>query len=148
MEAIKLLSFFERDLNKLITEIELYTDEKNLWLVDGNILNSAGNLALHLIGNLNTFIGVELGNTGYIRDRDLEFSARDVPRQQIVEGIKDTITMLKTVLGALTAEDLAKDYPVLKFPEPSSTEYLLVHLAAHLSYHLGQVNYHRRLLDK
>ncbi len=148
MEAITLLSFFERDLNKLITEIESYTDEKNLWLVDGNILNSAGNLALHLIGNLNTFIGVELGDTGYIRDRELEFAASDVPRQQIVEGIKNTIMMLKTVLSPLTAEDLTKDYPVLKFPEPCSTEYLLVHLAAHLSYHLGQVNYHRRLLDR
>lgn len=148
MEAIKLLSFFERDLNKLVTEIELYKEEKNLWLVEGNISNSAGNLALHLIGNLNTFIGKELGNTEYLRDRDLEFSAKDVPRAHIITGIKDTITMLKNVLSQLTTEDLAKDYPVLKFPEPASTEYLLIHLAAHLTYHLGQINYHRRLLDK
>ena len=144
MNAITLISLFERDLNKLITEVELYKNEANLWIVENNITNSAGNLTLHLIGNLNTFIGKEIGKTTYIRDRDLEFSQKNVPRIELIRKINETKTMIKNALNHLTNEDLLEDYPVLKFDETTTTEYLLVYLTLHLNYHLGQINYHRR----
>ena len=147
MNATTLISLFERDLNKLITEVELYKNEANLWIVENNITNSAGNLTLHLIGNLNTFIGKEIGKTTYIRDRDLEFSQKNVPRIELIRKINETKTMIKNALNHLTNEDLLEDYPVLKFDETTTTEYLLVYLTLHLNYHLGQINYHRRLLD-
>ena len=147
MNATTLISLFERDLNKLITEVELYKNEENLWIVENNITNSAGNLTLHLIGNLNTFIGKEIGKTTYIRDRDLEFSQKNVPRIELIRKINETKTMIKNALNHLTNEDLLEDYPVLKFDETTTTEYLLVYLTLHLNYHLGQINYHRRLLD-
>ena len=147
MNATTLISLFERDLNKLITEVELYKNEENLWIVENNITNSAGNLTLHLIGNLNTFIGKEIGKTTYIRDRDLEFSQKNVPRIELIRKINETKTMIKNALNHLTNEDLLEDYPVLKFDETTTIEYLLVHLTLHLNYHLGQINYHRRLLD-
>jgi len=147
MNADILVSFFERDLNKLINEIELYKNEENIWRLEKNISNSAGNLALHLIGNLNTFIGKEIGKTNYVRDRELEFSQKNVPRKELIENINDTIQMVRDSLLHLRPEELKADYPILKFSEITTTEYLLVHLAMHLTYHLGQINYHRRLLE-
>jgi len=138
---------FKRDLNKLKTEIELYSNEANLWLIDKSITNSAGNLCLHLVGNLNAYIGAELGQSGYIRQRDLEFSLKDVPRVELSSQIDETIGMVEKVLSKLTTNDLEKEYPIKVFKEPMTSEYFLVHLTTHFSYHLGQINYHRRLLD-
>ncbi len=89
-----LQEIFKRDLLKLITEIESYKDETYLWAVDRSVTNSAGNLCLHLIGNLNYFIGAEFGKTGYVRDRPLEFSDKDVPREILIQKINDTISVV------------------------------------------------------
>lgn len=142
-----LRSLFNRDLNKLKTEIEAYQNEENLWKTDNNIANSAGNLCLHLVGNINNFIGAQLGNTGYIRHRELEFSLKDVPRAELIEKVEATIAMIDSVLPQLSEEDLKKEYPLVVFESKMTTDYFLIHLVAHLDYHLGQINYHRRLLD-
>lgn len=143
-----LQSLFSRDLNKLRTEIELYRSEENIWKTDGTITNAAGNLCLHLVGNLNTYIGKEIGKTAYVRNRELEFSLKNIPRAALLNKIDDTICVVHAALDQLNEGDLAIEYPVLVFTEKTSTGYLLVHLATHLTYHLGQVNYHRRLIDK
>lgn len=142
-----LISLFNRDLSKLISELELYNAEKNMWLCEKAISNSAGNLALHLVGNLNHFIGSLLGNTGYIRQRDLEFSQKNVPRAEIITLIEDTKTVVTESLRKLTAEDLNSEFRRNPFEDYMTTEYFLLHLLTHLSYHLGQINYHRRLID-
>lgn len=148
MNKKELITFFERDLNKVISEIELYKNEKKIWHVEKEISNSAGNLVLHLIGNLHTFIGKEIGKTNYVRNRDLEFSQENITKQELINGINDTIKMVKESLTTITNDEMKKDYPILKFSKNESTEYLLVHLAIHLAYHLGQINYHRRLIDE
>ncbi len=142
-----LRKLFKRDLYKLKEEISLYNDEANLWKLNGLVSNSAGNLCLHLVGNLNHFIGAILGNTAYIRQRDLEFSLKDVPKRELIKHIDDTIVVVEDVLGQLTEADLQQNYKVSVFKEPMTTEYFLVHLTMHLAYHLGQINYHIRLLD-
>ncbi len=142
-----LIKLFTRDLYKLKIEIESYSNERNLWLVEKGITNSAGNLCLHLVGNLNAFIGAQLGNTNYIRQRDLEFSNKDVPRSELLKMVDDTIAVIENTLGKLKEQDLEKEYPLLVFKEKTSTEYFLMHLVTHLTYHLGQINYHRRLLS-
>lgn len=142
-----LIKLFRRDLNKLKTEIELYKNETNLWLVHKDTTNSAGNLCLHLVGNLNAFIGAELGKTGYVRKRDLEFSLKDIPRTELINKVDETIIMVEKVINKLTTEDLEKNFPIDVFKEKMTTEFFLVHLSTHLAYHLGQINYHRRLLD-
>ncbi|KPE50640.1 DinB superfamily protein [Chryseobacterium indologenes] len=142
-----LQSLYNRDLNKLKTEIEAYQHEAVIWKTDQNISNSAGNLCLHLIGNLNHFIGACLGNTGYIRNRDLEFSLKNIPKTELTEKVEATLTMINHVLSQLTPEDLEKEYPLVVFEDKMTTGYFLIHLITHLDYHLGQINYHRRLLD-
>lgn len=142
-----LRSLFNRDLNQLKKEIEAYQNEENLWIIDQNIANSAGNLCLHLVGNINHFIGAQLGNTEYERHRDLEFSLKNIPRAELIEKVEATAAMIDSVLPQLSEEDLKKEYPLVVFESTMTTEYFLIHLVAHLDYHLGQINYHRRLLD-
>ena len=144
-ETIKLL--FERDLKKLSSEIEAYKNEENIWRTNQNINNSAGNLCLHIIGNLNWFIGAQLGNTDYIRHRELEFSSKDIPRTDLLIEIDKTRSILDLTLYKLTDNQLKDEYPILVFEQKISTYYFLVHLTTHLAYHLGQINYHRQLLD-
>jgi uncharacterized damage-inducible protein DinB len=144
-ESIK--SLFIRDLNKLKTEIESYQNEDNLWKIDKNILNSAGNLTLHLVGNISHFVGTILGNSGYIRNRELEFSLKDIPRTELIQQIENTIGVVNSTLDQLSEEDVKKEYPLEPLGYKMTTDYFLIHLVAHLDYHLGQINYHRRLLD-
>ena len=144
-ETLKKL--FNRDLTRLKSEIEAYQNEANLWRIDYNIANSAGNLCLHLVGNLNTYIGATLGSTDYIRNRELEFSLKDIPKQELIKMIEATISVVNKALDQVSNEQMDGEYPILVFEEKTSTEFLLVHLTTHLTYHLGQINYHRRLLD-
>jgi uncharacterized damage-inducible protein DinB len=145
IETLKKL--FNRDLNKLKSEIELYKDEKKIWYIEKGIANSAGNLCLHLVGNLNHFIGAEIGKTGYVRVRELEFSSKDISKIELISKVEETIKVVDSSLDKIRGEDLEEEYPLLVFDKKTSTEYLLVHLSSHLTYHLGQINYHRRLLD-
>ncbi|WP_265132019.1 DinB family protein [Chryseobacterium oranimense] len=145
IESLK--SLYNRDLNKLKTEIESYRNETAIWKTDKNISNSAGNLCLHLVGNLNNYIGAELGKTGYIRNREQEFSLKDIPQAELIEKVTATVDMVDDVLSQLTPEDLEKEYPLAVFGDTMTTGYFLIHLITHLDYHLGQINYHRRLLD-
>ncbi|WP_018618836.1 DinB family protein [Spirosoma luteum] len=142
-----LKSLFRRDLEQLKREVELYQDEKVIWYTERGISNSAGNLCLHLVGNLNAFVGAELGKTGYVRHRDLEFSLKNVPRSELSAKIDETITVVERALENLTSKQLEAEYPQQVFGKPMTTEYFLMHLSSHLMYHLGQINYHRRLLD-
>ena len=148
IETLK--SLYDRDLKKLRTEIESYADEAAIWKVSGKITNSAGNLSQHLVGNLKSFIGANLGDSGYVRHRDLEFSNKNTPRAELLQMIDETIDVVAATLDKLTPDQLAQVYPIVVFAdrsEPMTTGWFLVHLATHLSYHLGQINYHRRLFD-
>jgi len=142
-----LIKLFKRDLGKLKVEVDSYRNEANLWIVNNDISNSAGNLCLHLVGNLNYFIGAILGDSGYIRQRDLEFSLKDISKSELITQINSTIEVVESTLSSISKEDLQKEYKHLVFEDTMTTEYFLVHLTTHLAYHLGQINYHRRLLD-
>lgn len=142
-----LQKLFRRDLEKLKQEISAYSREENLWKTGKGISNPGGNLCLHLVGNLNTYIGAEIGKTGYIRNRDMEFSAKDIPQTELISRIENTIEVVEKSLSTLQEADLEKEYPVKVFAEEMTIGYFLMHLTAHLAYHLGQINYHRRLLD-
>lgn len=147
MVAECLNKIIQRDLLKLKSEIESYSTESNLWKTEKDIANSAGNLCLHLVGNLKTYIGATLGQTGYIRDRNAEFALKDLSKNELIKQIEETIEIVNQVLPTLSDEILQQEYPLIVLKEKTSTEYFLIHLATHLGYHLGQVNYHRRLID-
>jgi len=142
-----LIILYKRELNRLKDEISAYSDDTIFWKIENDIKNSGGNLTIHLVGNLNHFIGATLGNSGYIRQRNNEFNDKDIPRKLIIDQINTLKIAIDQVLSSLSQEDLANLYPIEVFGKPMTTEYFLIHLYGHLNYHLGQINYHRRLLD-
>ncbi|HMX77506.1 MAG TPA: DinB family protein [Chitinophagaceae bacterium] len=148
MMIASLISLYKRDLEKLKQELSQYEHENCIWETSGNISNSAGNLCLHLVGNLNTYIGAELGGTNYVRNRPLEFSQKNIPRAELIEMVEATSKLVMDTLQKLKEVDLSKEYPQIVFETKMTTGYFLMHLAVHLGYHLGQINYHRRMLDK
>ena len=148
------IKLFNRDIEKLKTEISSYKSEENLWKISGEtrlpggqVKNSGGNLCLHLCGNLQHFIGAVLGNSGYERNRDAEFSRKNVPVEELLKEIDETKKVVDSALNSLNNDILQKVYPINVFGEEMTTEFFIIHLLAHLNYHLGQINYHRRLLD-
>ncbi|CAN5800550.1 hypothetical protein BH11BAC4_BH11BAC4_18140 [soil metagenome] len=143
-----LIEIYSRDLLKLREELNSYKEERSIWAIAGNISNSAGNLCLHLVGNLNHFIGAVLGNTGYVRKREDEFTSKNIPRSELIFMIEKTRDMLLNILTVLNDADLENDFPVKYNDQTVRTDFMLMHLLAHLNYHLGQMNYHRRLTEK
>jgi hypothetical protein len=142
-----LMEMLENDLNKLKNEINLYQDEKDLWIVRGEIANSTGNLCLHLLGNLNHTIGHIIGNTGYQRNRDLEFSEKNVPRAELNNRIDATIEVIKQSLPKLNDNELNENYPAKIGGKLREKGFALIYFSNHFNYHLGQINYHRRLIS-
>lgn len=148
MSTIETLTgLYERDLNRLKDEITAYQNESNLWITDKEIPNSAGNLCLHLIGNLKHFIGLHVGDVPYERDRDGEFNKKNVPRDQMVGEIEETKAIVRKAVSELSENRLNQDYPIEFGGSRPTVVYILISMASHLAYHLGQINYHRRLLD-
>ncbi|MSR07344.1 MAG: DinB family protein [Gemmatimonadetes bacterium] len=135
-----------RDLETLAKEIEAYPDDASLWALPPGASNSGGNLALHLVGNLQHFIGAQLGGTGYVRDRDAEFGSRNVPRAMLVELVRVTIDVVNRTVPLLQTDTLAADFPLPVANHLVNTEEFLLHLAVHFTYHLGQLDYHRKLV--
>ena len=142
-----IIKILERDLDKLIKEVNAYKSEEELWQKSNNIPNSAGNLCLHLVGNLNHYIGATIGESGYVRKRDEEFSTKDASRNELILRIEETKKTIKNTLIKLSDDDLEKDYPLLEGAEPSKITDELLRIITHFNYHLGQINYHRRLLQ-
>ena len=136
----------DRDLKKLSDELQGYADETLIWKITDGIANSAGNLTLHMCGNLRHFIGATLGNDGYVRNREAEFSNKNVSRQKLLAEIETTRQVVNKSLSSMNEDALKNNYPLNVLGEIKSNEFFLTHLVAHFNYHLGQVNYHRRLV--
>lgn len=137
-----------RELKALRREIESYPNDAALWEIPPGIANPGGNLALHLAGNLQYFVGNVLGKNGYVRNRDAEFGSRDVPRAELLREIDNAIAAVHTGMRKISEDDLKKPYPEKVGGVNSSTGAFLAHFATHLAYHLGQVDYHRRMLTR
>lgn len=142
-----LKKLYLRDLKKLKTEIVSFNEESNIWKTRHGITNSSGNLCLHLCGNLNTFIGQQLGGTDYVRDRTFEFAGKDIARDVLVRQIDEVTQVIEDTFNQLSDQDLERRYPLDFLGYEMTIGYCLTHLLGHFSYHLGQVNYLRRLLE-
>jgi hypothetical protein len=140
------IQILDRDIGKLESEIVQYANESLIWRTSGEIKNTAGNLCLHLCGNLQHYIGANLGKSGYQRNRPLEFSDKNVSRTKLLQEIVKTRDVVTGTLGQFTDEELTKPYPEDALGYPMTIGFFLIHLTGHLSYHLGQINYHRRMI--
>ncbi|MFN0189495.1 MAG: DinB family protein [Bacteroidia bacterium] len=137
---------FENHINQLKAEIEAFPNDASLWMVPKGVTNSPGNLALHLAGNLQHFVGALLGNTGYVRDRDLEFSLKGQSKDFVLEQIEKAHQVVKTTLSSMTEAQENEIFPSDFKGKMVKVSVALSHLLAHLAYHNGQINYLRRML--
>lgn len=135
-----------RELEGFRHEVEMFPDDDSLWRTLPGVSNSAGNLALHVAGNLRQYIGATLGRTGYVRNRDAEFGQRSGTRQQVMAELADAITVVRGVLPTVSDEQLAAPFVQSGVPDGMVTHRFLVHLAVHAGFHLGQAGYLRRCL--
>ena len=141
-----LRTVFAREIRSVEEQLKAYENEADLWALPPGIANAAWTLARHQAGNLQALVGAALGGTGYVRDRDAEFARRNVPRADLLRGLDEAADAVDKTLRHLPAADLAKDYPLQVGGVTVSVERFLVHLETHLAYHLGQIDYHRRLV--
>ncbi|MDT3695275.1 MAG: DUF1572 family protein [Ignavibacterium sp.] len=137
-----------RDLDKLKREISSYKNSENIWKKKEDIPYSAANLCLHLLGNLNHFIGAVIGKSGYIRNRDLELSQNDISVSELIKQIDETVVVVEKTLDNITDEILNQDYPLLFNNQRITNCQMLINTVCYLNYHLGQINFHRKLFDK
>ena len=145
MTTQHLSQLFARDITQVKEEIISYTSEDALWVTADGINNSAGNLSLHISGNLQHFFGATLGDISYERDRDFEFSGK-VTKQELLDDLEAAEKSVTETLTKMTDDDLEVDYPLKFYGEIKKTGWFFLHLYSHMTYHLGQINYHRRLL--
>ncbi len=143
----KYIELYTEHLNQLKKEVSSYKDEANLWKLTGDIKNTPGNLALHACGNLEYNFGTILLSNGYVRDRDSEFARKNVPKDEIIREIDSTLEVVTEALTKLTPQVLNNVYPSDFYGPGQTIGTVIVRLAFHLAYHLGQINYHRRILD-
>jgi hypothetical protein len=143
----EIVKIFNRDIDRLKNEIALFNHEDNLWRTTGSIKNTAGNLCLHLVGNLNTYIGKNMGGTGYIRNRDAEFSLKNIPKEDLVRKVGETRDTVSQSLSKMSKSQLEEIYVEDILGYKMTNGFFLIHLSGHLSYHLGQINYIRRVFE-
>jgi uncharacterized damage-inducible protein DinB len=141
-------AMLDRDLQALAREVAAYPDERMLWETPPGITNSGGTLAVHLAGNIRHYVGAKLGDTGYVRDRPAEFASRDVPRATILAQIEEARAAVRAAAARTTDDRLEDDYPEVIAGVRVATGEYLVHLVSHFAYHLGQLDYHRRVVTR
>jgi uncharacterized damage-inducible protein DinB len=146
MLATELAAIYARDLTRLVQEISAFPDTATLWQTRAGITNSAGNLALHLEGNLREYIGRQLGKVDYTRDRPREFGDSGIEQDEMIERLAAVRELIPRVVAHLSPDELDAAQPELHNGAPLSSRQMLIHLAGHLNYHLGQIDYLRRVL--
>ncbi len=146
MVASELAKLFARDINKVIEQVRAFPDEQLLWENRPGVSNSAGNLVLHLIGNLKEYVGRQLGGSAFTRQRQKEFSDKGVSSAELIQRLEEVASLVPEVVANLTESSLSAKYPESVLGFEMTTSYFLIHLVAHLNYHLGQIDYLRRVV--
>jgi hypothetical protein len=146
IDDIQLL--LSRELESFAKEIEMFPDDETVWVTVAGISNSAGNLALHICGNLKHYVGSIFGGSGYVRNRELEFSTRAGSRKDLISEIRSTIEVVTDILPRLSERTLAEVYPEKVGGNELPCHLFLLHLCTHTAFHLGQAGYLRRIITK
>jgi uncharacterized damage-inducible protein DinB len=104
--------------------------------------NSVGHLVLHLTGNLSYYIGARVAATGYIRNRDLEFTDATRPaKAEVLRRFDDTIAMVAATAEKQTESDWLLPYSAEREPEATTRYVAFLRCAVHFYHHVGQIIY-------
>lgn len=137
----EIFSIFKKELENLSKEINSYPNEDSLWVNLPNKTSSAGALTLHLIGNIQQTIGILLYHPPKISHWE---TATKITRKQLTTEIELTIETLRLALSPMRDSELKREFPQKIDSESVTTGKVLIELFGHLTYHLGQIHYHRK----
>jgi hypothetical protein len=131
---------FEANLAR-VRELGSPLNEKQFWSKPYPYGNSFGHLVLHLTGNLSYYIGAQIANTGYVRDRNREFAEPNPPsKEETLNRLGDAVAMVIEVVRAQSAGDWAKAYSAVN-TNCSNRLDMVLQCAAHMQHHVGQMIY-------
>ena len=144
--SLDISTLLVRELEGFRREIALFPDDESIWRVTPGVTNSAANLALHVAGNLQHFVGTCLAGGAYVRHRDAEFSTRGATRAEVDRQLQAAVDAVATGLDGL--DDASLQRPMSGAPNRmvARTDMFLLHLVAHTAFHLGQAGYIRRVV--
>jgi uncharacterized damage-inducible protein DinB len=142
---------FRRDalsgLNKYLTRIVQCLQslsEEEIWWRPNEVSNAAGNIVLHLCGNIRQWVLSGLGEARDLRERDKEFSERGpIPRQALIELLKNTIEDANRVIETAPVSMLSREFDIQGYHVTGATAVTSVY--EHFAYHAGQVIYLTKL---
>lgn len=146
MTGAAIAAVIRRELHTLERELNGYQTEEQLWALPAGLPNSGGTLALHAAGNLRHFVGAVLGGSPYVRDRDAEFNRRNVSRTELIGELREAERAVLDTLTTMDPARFAEPYPQPVANRRVDTGEFLTHLVSHLAYHVGQVDFHRRIV--
>lgn len=141
-----LASLFQRDLARLMRQLESFPNDEALWRTPPGITNSAGSLVLHIEGNLREYVGRQLGNRPFIRNRQMEFGSQEHGKEELTRRVGALQDSIPRIVGALSREQMESEYPEAVLGAPISTQEFLIHLYGHLNWHVGQIDHLRRMM--
>lgn len=125
-----------------VRELAAPLSQDQFWLKPFPFGNGFGHLVLHLTGNLNYYIGAQIAGTGYVRDRDREFSEpRRLPKEEVLQSFDEVIAVVLRTVNAQSSEDWLAPYSTVRSGEVGSRFHMVLKCAAHLDHHVGQMIY-------
>jgi uncharacterized damage-inducible protein DinB len=143
-----LVGEFRRRAEDLHKWADPLSDEQ-FWANPYNYGNSVGHLVLHLTGNLNYYIGARIAETGYVRNRDLEFTETRRPsKAETLRKFDDVISLVISTLERQKDSDWTLPYSAEREPEAHDRFRAFLHCATHLFHHVGQIIYLSRELQE
>jgi uncharacterized damage-inducible protein DinB len=143
------LSFAYQDYARRVHALAEQLSEEQFWRKPYSYGNSFGHLALHLIGNLNYYIGAQIAQTGYVREREREFTERNPPpKQEVLRQVDEAVELVVKTLAAQTAETWSQPYQAVGAETSKDRFSIFLRCAAHFHHHVGQMIYLANELTK
>ena len=143
-----LAAYYEYVAKDLHRWVDALTNEQ-FWRKPYPYGNSVGHLVLHLTGNLSYYIGALVAETGYVRDRDKEFTDTHPPhKDEALRAFDQTVAMVVATIRKQSEEDWAKAYTAEREPEAQNRFQVFVRCAGHAYHHVGQIVYLSRELAR
>jgi hypothetical protein len=130
------------ELGAKVQELAEPLSDEQFWKKPFAFGNSFGHLVLHLTGNLNYYIGTGIAKTGYVRDRDREFSEAARPsKREVMKRFTETVAMVARTARAQSEADWAEKYTAVREEDGENRFNIFLRCATHLHLHVGQMIY-------
>jgi hypothetical protein len=139
--GMSLSRYYQSRAERIRTLLAPLSDD-HIWLRPYPYGNSIGHLLLHLTGNLNYYIGAQIANSGYVRDREVEFTDQGrKTKEALLKAFEDTMVMVQDTIARQSAGDWTAVYSAKGLESAGDRFTAFLRCAAHIDHHVGQMIY-------